>query len=59
MKKAKFTLQKKLIGQVRYYEELYLITNIENGDKIFASGSQLTAEKYLKILNAVSKGKKK
>lgn len=54
----RFSLEKKLIAQVKYYEELFVITDL-NGEKIFV-GNEETAKKYLKILNAgLKKGKKK
>jgi len=56
--KPRFQMERKLIAQVRYYEELFVITDI-NGEKIFV-GNKATADKYLKILNAsLKKGKKK
>jgi hypothetical protein len=57
MKPARFKMERKLIAQVRYYEELYVITDL-NGEKIFV-GNPETAKKYLKILNAGIKRSKR
>lgn len=45
----RFTIEKKLIVQVRYYEELYKIRDIK-GEAVFV-GSEAMARKFLKLLN--------
>lgn len=47
--KPKFTIEKKLIAQVRFYEELFKIYD-QNGEQIF-TGSERMAKKILKMLN--------
>lgn len=57
MKQKRFTLEKKLIVQVKYFEELWVIRD-QYGEKIFL-GTEETAKKFLKILNQnVKRGKK-
>lgn len=51
--KPKFTLEKKLIAQVRFYETLYLVRD-DRGERIY-TGSEETARKILKVLNAQGK----
>jgi hypothetical protein len=48
--KSKFRIEKKLIAQVRFYEELHCIRD-QNGETIFA-GTPEMAQKILKMLNA-------
>ncbi len=57
--KKQFSLEKKMIAQVRYYETLYAIRD-EKGETIF-TGSEELANKLLKILKreAVKKGGRK
>lgn len=50
MTKKGFTIEKKMIAQVRYYETLYKISD-ERGETIF-TGSEEMAKKLLKILRA-------
>lgn len=54
--KKKFTLEKKMIAQVRYYEKLYLVRD-ERGERIY-TGSEETAKKILRMLNT-EKAKRK
>lgn len=51
--KPKFTIEKKLIAQVRFYETLYLVRD-NRGERIY-TGSEETARKILKVLNAQAK----
>lgn len=44
----KYTQERKLIAQVRFYEELHVIKD-ENGETIF-TGNKALADKLLKIL---------
>jgi hypothetical protein len=55
MKPKKYTLEKKLIAQVRFYETLYKIRD-DKGETIF-TGSEETAKKILRLLK--SEGKRK
>lgn len=48
MKKA-FTLEKKLVATVRYYETLYLVHD-SKGERIY-TGSEETAKRILAALN--------
>lgn len=48
MKKRIFSVEKKLIAQVRFYEELYAIRD-EKGETIF-TGTKAMADKILKLL---------
>lgn len=48
-KAHKFTVEKKLIAQVRYYETLYLVRD-EKGERIF-TGSEAMAKRVLRLLN--------
>ncbi len=50
MKKSKpFTIEKKLIAAVRYYETLYLIHD-DKGERIY-TGSEESAKRILALLN--------
>lgn len=55
--KKKFTIEKKLIAQVRFYEELYMIKD-DRGETIFA-GTEVMAKKFVAILNKEALGRKK
>jgi hypothetical protein len=48
--KKKFTLEKKMIAQVKFYETLYLIHD-EHGQRIY-TGSEESAKKILTMLNS-------
>lgn len=56
MKKSKFTIEKKMIAQVRFYETLYKIRD-EKGEAIY-TGSEEAAKKILRILNSQGKSLK-
>jgi len=49
-RKPRFTVEKKTVVQIRYYETMYLIHD-GNGERIFA-GSEESAKRVLKLLNA-------
>jgi hypothetical protein len=57
--KKKYLIEKKLIAQVRFYEELYVIKD-EKGETIF-TGREETAKKIQKLLEqqAIRREKRK
>jgi len=52
MKRVKPRIEKKLIAQVRYYEELHVVTD-SRGERIY-TGNKATAEKILRLLGHAS-----
>lgn len=45
-----YTLERKIIGQVRFYETLYLVRD-NDGERIY-TGSEESAKRIQKLLNA-------
>jgi hypothetical protein len=54
-KPQRFTIEKKLFAQVRFYETLYLVKDAK-GERVY-TGSKETARKVQRVLNGSEPGK--
>lgn len=53
-----FTIEKKMVVQIRYYEHMYLIHD-RKGERIYAGTDEKTANTVLALLNRHYTSKKK
>lgn len=49
MKQKRFTIEKKMVATVRYYETLYLVRDVK-GERVF-TGSEALATRIARLLN--------